>query len=284
MNTDIRIQLDFLNHPKRKRLVRRVGSSDYIINIWLTAATTNPDGRLVEWTVYDIAEAAQWPHDRDPQELVNALLECGGPGHAGFLEIVDGVYALHDWADHQPYVVRSPDRKERARRAAEARWDKEKPPQTATQVSRGDATSIQNRCSEHQETMPLASRNDATCIEKQCPEHQEPMPRTVPYLALPGNTSSNGRLQEDRSGSKEQPTNPPVPPQPRSAGMGEAYRLYQQEIGTLDTAMRLELAAWKPSWIAAAIKEAVLYNRRNWQYVAGVLRRWQTIDPGRNVE
>jgi DnaD/phage-associated family protein len=262
MNTDIRIQLDFLNHPKRKRLVRRVGSSDYIINIWLTAATTNPDGRLVEWTVYDIAEAAQWPHDRDPQELVNVLLECGGPGHAGFLEIVDGVYALHDWADHQPYVVRSPDRKERARRAAEARWDKEKPPQTVTQVSRGDATSIQNRCS----------------------EHQEPMPRTVPYLALPGNTSSNGRLQEDRSGSKEQPTNPPVAPQPRSVGMGEAYRLYQQEIGTLDTAMRLELAAWKPSWIAAAIKEAVLYNRRHWRYVAGVLRRWQTIDPGRNVE
>jgi DNA replication protein DnaD len=41
---------------------------------------------------------------------------------------------------------------------------------------------------------------------------------------------------------------------------------------------------YPPQWIEAAIRQAVEYNKRNWRYVAGILRRWQTEGRGNGVD
>jgi hypothetical protein len=47
----------------------------------------------------DIADAAGW-RLKDAERFVRALLECGGEGHPGFLEMTDVGYVLHDWYDY----------------------------------------------------------------------------------------------------------------------------------------------------------------------------------------
>jgi len=135
MNSDIRIQVSFRNHRKRKRLIRLIGigADHYLLNLWLAASQTNPDGVLTGWDELDIAEAAEWPKEQEPNALVKALMECGSPG---FLEHTDGVYQLHDWSDHQPWVVGAISRSEKAKRAAEARW--------MLRASKPDATGTKN--------------------------------------------------------------------------------------------------------------------------------------------
>ena len=118
MNKDIRLAVSFRRHRKRKRLTRilGVGATDYLIDLWLSVAESCPSGILSGWDDIDIADAAGW--EGDPANWVDALIECR------FLELSDGVYRLHDWEDHQGWVVNAPARIQAARKAAQARWDK----------------------------------------------------------------------------------------------------------------------------------------------------------------
>lgn len=57
--------------------------------------------------VTDIELAAGW--EGEPGKLCKALLECGGNGHAGFIEEIPdepGHYEIHDLYDHSPEYVR----------------------------------------------------------------------------------------------------------------------------------------------------------------------------------
>jgi hypothetical protein len=68
----------------------------------------------------DMVEAvAEYPGDRG--KLFRALLECGGPGRAGFIEPVpgaEGIYQIHDLFDHAPNYVQRRQEREAARKAA----------------------------------------------------------------------------------------------------------------------------------------------------------------------
>jgi len=122
LNTDIRIEVSFLNHRKRKRLIRLIGigATHYLVNLWITACLEAPDGVLRGWDEKDIAEAAQWPEDATV--FVDALMQCGSP-NLGFIEKNgDGVYRLHDWPEHQSWVIHAPDRSAQARKASAIRW------------------------------------------------------------------------------------------------------------------------------------------------------------------
>ena len=117
MNTDIRIKVSFRNHRKRKRLRSLLGpgATDYLLDLWLATAMNHPDGVLAGMDHMDIALEAGW--EDDPDRFVSALVDCG------FLETTEeGVYCLHDWVDHQPYVRGAPVRAERARKGALAKW------------------------------------------------------------------------------------------------------------------------------------------------------------------
>ena len=118
MNSDIRLAVSFRGHRKRKRLrlLLGSGSTDFLIDLWIATAMTHPSGVLQGMDEIDIALEAGW--EGDPQQFVTALVECG------FLEKNDsGAYALHDWSDHQGYVIHAERRKANARNAATARWN-----------------------------------------------------------------------------------------------------------------------------------------------------------------
>jgi len=122
---DIRVAYSFKGHRKRKKLSRllKTDATGYILDLWITAAQTRPDGDLKDWDEMDIADAAGY--QGDPDGFVQALIKCQ------LLEATDnGCYCLHDWRTHQPYVFYAPHRQTRARKAAAARystkWKKQK--------------------------------------------------------------------------------------------------------------------------------------------------------------
>jgi hypothetical protein len=93
------------------------GSTDYLIDLWINTATNHPDGVLTGMSAVDVALEAGW--EDDPERFVIAMME------SGFLDRdEDGVYRLHDWEDHQPFVIEAPKRSLQAQKAAEARWGK----------------------------------------------------------------------------------------------------------------------------------------------------------------
>lgn len=116
MNTDIRLAVSFRGHRKRKRLrlLLGPGSTDYLLDLWIATAMNHPDGILTGMDETDIALEAGW--EGEPQAFVAALLECR------LLEKTEHGYALHDWAEHQAYVVHAEDRKTQAKNAAAKRW------------------------------------------------------------------------------------------------------------------------------------------------------------------
>lgn len=145
MNTDIRLAVSFRGHRKRKRLrlLLGPGSTDYLLDLWIATAMNHPDGTLTGMDETDIALEAGW--EGEPQAFVSALLECR------LLEKIDHDYALHDWAEHQAYVVHAEDRKMQAKQAASKRWAARNAPALPTECSEhgtGNAASIASANSE----------------------------------------------------------------------------------------------------------------------------------------
>lgn len=85
---------DLGNHPKRKKLSRRldmrpwetVGMLHYL---WWWVLQYAPDGDLSGFDATEIADGIEWPGD--PDELTQALI------HAGF---IDSDMRVHDWDDN----------------------------------------------------------------------------------------------------------------------------------------------------------------------------------------
>lgn len=118
-NTDIRLAVSFKGHRKRRRLrmLLGAGSTDYLIDLWINTATNHPDGVLTGMDAMDVALEAGW--EDDPEKFVSAMRESGFLDQDG-----NGTYRLHDWEDHQPWVVDSEKRSAKAKKAAETRWGK----------------------------------------------------------------------------------------------------------------------------------------------------------------
>ncbi|WP_144082430.1 hypothetical protein [Desulfocurvibacter africanus] len=118
MNTDIRIAVSFLGHRKRRklRMLLGVGSTDCLLDLWIQTAMNHPDGVLRGMDEVDIALEAGW--EGDPGQFVEAMRT------AGFLDLTEEGWKLHDWEEHQPWVTKAEERTAQARKAADARWAK----------------------------------------------------------------------------------------------------------------------------------------------------------------
>lgn len=152
MNSDIRIAVTFKGHRKRKRLRLALGpgATDHLLDLWITTALNRPSGVLTGMDETDIALDAGW--EGDPAVFVKALLDCG------FLERdEDGTFRLHDWEEHQSWACKADERTAKAKKAADARWEK----------SKADAPEMLRACSEHaQGNAPLLSSPLLTLPEK----------------------------------------------------------------------------------------------------------------------
>lgn len=124
MNTDIRLSIGFWQHPKTYRLIKRIGLKGVrsLQILWCWCAQNRPDGSLFDLDASEIEFAADWRGKKGA--FAEACASCG------WLDATDEGFALHEWADYNPYQAqagsREAARKERARNAANARWDKER--------------------------------------------------------------------------------------------------------------------------------------------------------------
>ena len=100
----IKSHSELLSHPKTKRAARSLGVSviamvGHLHALWWWAMEYAPDGLISAYDPEDIADAVMW--DGNPDDFLNALLNCGARDCPGFLEKnKDGDIVIHDWEEH----------------------------------------------------------------------------------------------------------------------------------------------------------------------------------------
>ncbi len=106
--------------------------------------------------------------------------------------------------------------------------------------------------------------------------------RTEEVFAV--NTPANRRAMEALTGQKLW-IEEPLPPAEGTAAPN-IFALYEENIGTITPLMAEHLQdaeeRYSAQWILEAFSEAVELNKRNWRYIAAILRRWE--DEGRYHE
>ena len=194
MNTDIRLSVGFWQHPKTKKLARRLGLEAVrsLQILWLWAAQNRPDGNLSGMDWEDIELAADWQGEE--QAFFTACL-------GAFLDETDGGFVLHDWTEHNPWQAESEARSDAARKAALARW--------------GNAPASEAQCAKNAPASKTHMRKqcarNAPASDAQCPS-PFPSKKNINTYTPPVDYPVN----EDPARSPERPTGgdgerPPVP-------------------------------------------------------------------------
>ena len=98
------------------------------------------------------------------------------------------------------------------------------------------------------------------------------------YLNTPENRSSI-RLMETGQLPAPRTLWPDANPPSITIDRPNAFRLYEQNIGTLTPLIADQISRaieeYPDDWIEDALAEAVTYNRRSWRYVTRILENWQ---------
>ena len=118
MNTDIRLSVNFWDHPKTLKLKRRLGGDGplALLALWCWAGKNRPDGDLSRMDDEDIELAAMWDSAR-AGELVPVLVALR------WLDRTEAGYVLHEWQEHNSWAAKSEDRSDRGRFAKLAKTD-----------------------------------------------------------------------------------------------------------------------------------------------------------------
>lgn len=158
--TDVRVMCSFRTSHKTKKLAKLAGPEAplYLIYLWAFCAETDrTDGVLRGMGADDIELAVDWPGEDG--KLVDALLRVG------FLDEIKDGFAVHDWEDHQPWLVGAKARKAKAKAAAKARWGN-------AEENDEDATSMPGACDEDAQSnapfpsLPIPSSPNASKPKK----------------------------------------------------------------------------------------------------------------------
>lgn len=96
---------ELLRHRKTRRLAARLGvdlptAIGHLHILWWWALEHAKDGDLTGMDPAEIASVMEWRGE--PGTLFDALLWCGDPGAAGFLEWKGGRLLIHDWHQGRP--------------------------------------------------------------------------------------------------------------------------------------------------------------------------------------
>lgn len=111
MSADARLNTGFPGHTKTKKIKRKLGEPGCwsIVCLWLWAAHHRPSGDLSGLPDDEIESAADW--NGDEGVFVSAMVS------ARYLDGDSGGYQIHDWQEHQPWLVGSD------MRSLKARWN-----------------------------------------------------------------------------------------------------------------------------------------------------------------
>ena len=204
---DIRLDINFCEHPKTKRLIRVLGfeAPFALLKLWTSAAKHYPKGVLKDLDEYDIADLTDW--SGDPKQLVEALTDP----KINFLEKVDGQYQLHDWEENQPWIFFQDERVEKAKKAARARWGEE----SESPEDAGSSTPEESgSCGEHASSIPTSNakptETDASSTAKvpkddasSIPGSNAPSPTPIPIpIPIPNPIPSSCRNSDELPGAE----------------------------------------------------------------------------------
>lgn len=117
---DIRLDLNFFIHIKTVKLYKKLGDAGIVClqKLWVEAARFEPDG-ILDMTEEDIEYICGWIGT--PGLFINTLCQRD----TQFLDrLPNGDFKLHNWEKRQPHVASSPERSEKYRKNAMARWSK----------------------------------------------------------------------------------------------------------------------------------------------------------------
>jgi hypothetical protein len=118
MNRDIRVSTTWDEHPKFRKLEKRLGAEAVlgVFRLWAYAGRVAFDGVFRDMDSYDIAHIAKWRGD--PNKFVSTLLD---------LRLMDrnsGDVAIHDWPEWNARAMSYPARSRVARENAIRGWHK----------------------------------------------------------------------------------------------------------------------------------------------------------------
>jgi len=139
--SDFRVDTGYFRHVKTKRLKRELGLEGVVMlqMLWAYAAE-NKHGCDTVYTSDDIELAVDCTLAAGKFTAILAAV--------GFIDAVEGGYVLHEWEHHNGFAATANAREEKARAAANARWEKK-------------------NCKDDTVAMPKDLRADA----KSCNEH-----------------------------------------------------------------------------------------------------------------
>lgn len=185
MNNDIRLSVEFFDHPKTVKLQRRLGVGAVIClqRLWIWTAQNRSNGVLSGIDCEDVEIAAKW--DGEPGEFCQTLVDLR------FIDETDGVYALHDWCEHQEYASKEKERKDRARRAADARWGN-KNASGMPKNENSNANDSSELCLHYANSILDASLSNA-------PNQTKPRRSTTPDGVVVGESTPTGQQCEEQA-------------------------------------------------------------------------------------
>lgn len=105
---DFRVDTGLVSHPKTIKLMRRCGDRAFfcLLTLWAWAAANRTSGTLSGLDGEDVEIVAGW--GGEPGALITELVAVG------FVDEEDGVYSLHDWREHNPWVAEAEERSGKA--------------------------------------------------------------------------------------------------------------------------------------------------------------------------
>jgi len=115
MATDFRVRTNWRHHRKRTRLIREKGEKGvlFIEDLWSFAAEMHTDGVLRGMTAQDMADEVGYSEDAEGMLGTCVAQRLIDPPDSNCPH-----FRLHDWRDHQAYIVHAEARSASARFAA----------------------------------------------------------------------------------------------------------------------------------------------------------------------
>ena len=115
---DMRIALDFVDHRKITRLMRKAGDRSFycLMKLYSTAGKMYTNGLLKDCDSEDIEDFCSW--NGEEGLFIKTLIDTK------LLDEVDGFYAIHDWEENQPWIFHAKARSNQAKKAVAVRWEK----------------------------------------------------------------------------------------------------------------------------------------------------------------
>lgn len=120
MNDDFRVKNSFVRNIKTFKMIQKFGEGSvfWLLKIWAYASENCTNGIFEGYSDTDIEYVANLPTEAIGK-FVKSLHEIG------FIDYNNGVYSLHNWPEHNPWVVEEDSRKNTYRLNALSKYNKD---------------------------------------------------------------------------------------------------------------------------------------------------------------